>query len=145
MITLNLKKKKKNEVPKLQHPKKSKRLLISCSQCQTFDLLYLQGYKTTVGIGLPSLWYLSSQLKSMSLTQKQMRICFPIVPNNKGGFIMANGLMCSNNPLYIHVSYASLIYPELQHQDEWGENLIAQGQNKDAFQMPKEESRVSLL
>lgn len=58
---------------------------------------------------------------------------------------MANGLMCSNNPLYIHVSYASLIYPELQHQDEWGENLIVQGQNKDAFQMPKEESRVSLL
>ena len=38
----------------------------------TFELLYLQGYKTTAGIISPPMWYLSLQLKSVGLIYKQM-------------------------------------------------------------------------
>lgn len=59
-----------------------------------------------------------------------MWVVFPIVPNNKGDFTIANVLMGSNSPkfipgsLYSQVSQARRLNPELQNQDWWGENPI---------------------
>ena len=125
------KKKKGNGAPKLQHPQKIQEIFSFSVIANLWTALFAQGYKTTAGIISPPMWYLPLQLKSVSLIYKQMRCCFRIVLNSEGGFTIANDLMCSNSsslalsPLYSRFSsHASLLNPELQNQDWWGENPI---------------------
>ena len=125
------KKKEGNGAPKLQHPQKIQEIFSFSVIANLWTALFAQGHKTTAGIISPPMWYLPLQLKSVSLIYKQMRHCFLIVLNSEGGFTIANGLMCSNSsslalsPLYsCFSSHASLLNPELQNQDWWGENPI---------------------